>query len=359
MTFDRFPVITFWETTQACELKCLHCRASSIWERNPNELNTKEAKKLLEELASFERKPVVVFTGGNPLIRDDIYELISHAKDLGLIPALAPTVSNRINEETVRAIKNAGVKYVSISLDGSSPKVHDFIRGESGHFYKTLDAISLFQRSGIQVQINTTVMSVNKEDVGEIFKLIKKIGVDTWEVFFVVPIGRAYVNLDLTPQEYEAVCNFLYDASYYGLTIRTVECPFIRRILLERIKGINRAKDSSLYNYLNSSLEGLKPTGQTTLKEFGTLDGDGVLFIGYDGTIYPSGLLNVPLGNVRKDSLVKIYKENELLNKFRKRELKGKCGSCEYRFNCGGSRSRAYFYFRDPLAQDPACVLTL
>ncbi len=355
--FEKFPVIVFWETTQACELKCLHCRASSIWERNPEELNTEEGKKLLEDLSRFEKKPVIVFTGGNPMIREDIYELIGYAKSLGLTPALAPTVSHRLNEDSLKTLKQAGVKYISISIDGAKPETHELIRGEKGHFEKTLRAFKAAISYGFEVQANTTVMSLNRREIGGVFKILKDIGVKTWEVFFIVAVGRAYANLEMNPPDYEAVCNFLYDASFYEINIRTVECPFIRRVYLERENGLNRSKDDSLYLELKSSLYGYTPSQKSTLNKYGTLDGDGVIFISYNGSVYPSGLLNVPIGNVRKDDIVKLYQENYLLNKFRKREFNGYCGSCSFRFNCGGSRSRAYYYYKDPLGSDPACVL--
>ncbi len=355
--FDKFPVIVFWETTQACELKCLHCRASSIWERSPEELNTNEGKKLIEDISKFEKKPVIVFTGGNPLIREDIYELISYAKSLGLTPALAPTVSQRLNEDSYKMLKEAGVKYISISLDGATPETHELIRGEKGHFEKTLKALKDAASYGFEVQANTTVMSLNKREVGKIFEILKNLGIKTWEVFFIVAVGRAYANLEMTPSDYEAVCNFLYDASFYEMNIRTVECPFIRRIYIERENGLNRSKENSLYQELKESLNSYKPSKSSTLSKYGTLDGDGVIFISYNGSVYPSGLLNIPLGNVKRDDIVMLYKENELLNKFRKRELNGYCGSCPFKFNCGGSRSRAYYYYKDPLSSDPACIL--
>ncbi len=355
--FEKFPVIVFWETTQACELKCLHCRASSIWERNPEELSTEEGKKLLEDISGFEKKPVIVFTGGNPMIREDIYDLISYAKSLGLTPALAPTVSQRLNEDSFKTLKQAGVKYISISLDGAKPETHELIRGEKGHYEKTLKALKDAVSYGFEVQANTTVMSLNRREIGGIFRILKDLGVKTWEVFFIVAVGRAYANLEMSPTDYEAVCNFLYDASFYDMIIRTVECPFIRRVYLERENGLNRSKDDNLYLELKTSLYGYKVSQSSTLSKYGTLDGDGVIFVSYNGLIYPSGLLNVPIGNVRNDNIVKIYQENELLNKFRKRELNGYCGSCNFKYNCGGSRSRAYYYYKDPLGSDPACVL--
>ena len=355
--FDDFPIIAFWETTQACELKCIHCRASSITQRSPEELNTEEAKLFIDQLSGFSRKPVLVFTGGNPLIREDIFDLIKYAHEKGIMPALAPTVSARLNDRALEMAKASGVRYISISLDGPEPAVHNVIRGVEGHFDQTVETIKKAISYGFEVQVNTAVMSLNKERIGEIFSLIKDLGVRTWEVFFLVPVGRAFVNLDMEPREYEAICNFLYDASFYDVTIRTVECPFIRRVLLERQKGINRSAGDALYLKLRKALEGYTPSSKTTLSPYGTLDGDGIIFVAYNGDIYPSGLLNLPIGNVRNDNIVSVYRETQLLKEFRLRNFKGKCGTCQYRYNCGGSRSRAFFYFRDPLQSDPACIL--
>jgi len=355
-SYDNGPLIVFWETTKACELKCIHCRASAIESRSPEELTTEEAKKLFEELKGFERPPVIIMTGGDPMIRDDIYELIQSASSLGFPVAISPAVSNKLNSDSLANLKRSGVKFMSISLDGISA-THEKIRGTYGIYQKTLDAITDGINSGISVQVNTAVMKINFMELPRIFKLISDLGIKIWEVFFLIQTGRGSELLDLTPEEYESVCNFLYDASYYNIQIRTVECPFIRRVLRERNEGKNY--DSPLYNRLKEELIYLmgKPTSQSTLGYNGTLDGDGIIFIDHKGTIYPGGFLPIPLGNVRYDKIVNVYRESSLLKSIRARSFNGNCGVCKYKWECGGSRARSFAYFGDPLNSDPACIL--
>ncbi len=355
--FDKKPTLLFWETTMACPLRCVHCRANAIYHRSPNELNTDEAKKMLEIISTFDPKPpMIVFTGGDPLMRDDIFELVDYAKSLGMLCALSPAVSENLNDGAIKKIKELGVSSVSISLDGAVPKTHDFIRQGQGVFYRTISIIKELVKNGIRVQVNSVVMSLNFEEFPKIFHLIKNLNVDVWEVFFIIVTGRANKFLDLEPRKFEAIAQLIFDCSRYGLAVRTVEAPFIRRIYYERMAGIEFHDD--LYNRLKDELiklEGM-PSSKTTIYSKGTLDGDGILFIAHDGSIYPGGFLPIRLGNIKKDNLIKVYRENELLNRIRRREFKGKCGSCIFKYVCGGSRARAYASTNDPLESDPACI---
>jgi radical SAM protein len=355
--FDKRPILLFWETTMACPLRCIHCRANAIYHRSPNELNTNEAKKMLETVSTFDPKPpVIVFTGGDPLVRDDIFELIGYAKNLGMQCALSPAVSENINDDTIKKIKETGISSVSISLDGATPRTHDFIRQKEGVFNRTISIIKELINNGIKVQVNSVVMSLNFEEFPKIFHLVKNLNVDAWEVFFIIVTGRANKFLDLDARKFEALAQLIFDCSKYGLTVRTVEAPFIRRIYYERIAGIEFNDD--LYNKLKDELIKLEgvPSNKTTIYPKGTLDGDGILFVAHDGSIYPGGFLPIRLGNVKKDDIIKVYRENELLNKIRRREFKGKCGSCIFKYVCGGSRARAYANSGDPLESDPACI---
>ncbi|MCL4343478.1 MAG: TIGR04053 family radical SAM/SPASM domain-containing protein [Nitrososphaerota archaeon] len=356
LSYDNGPLIVFWETTKACELKCIHCRASAIESRSPEELTTEEAKNLFGQLAQLARPPVLIMTGGNPLIRDDIYELIKSASSAGLPVAISPAVSQKLNQDSLTIMKNAGAKFMSISLDGLS-STHEKIRGISGVYQETIKAINDGIKSGITVQVNTAVMKINYMELPMIFKVIYDLGIKIWEVFFLIQTGRGSELLDLTPEEYEAVCNFLYDASQYNVQIRTVECPFIRRVLKERSEG--KKCTSPIYRKLNEELvkQMGEPISQSTLGQRGTLDGDGIIFIDHKGTIYPGGFLPLPIGNVRNDDLVKVYRESSLLKSIRNRSFNGNCGTCKYRWECGGSRARSFAYFGDPLGSDPACIL--
>jgi len=355
--FENARVLVFWETTKACLLSCLHCRAEAQVLPLPGQLSTQEGKQLLEQVVGFGKpSPITVFTGGDALMRNDIFKLLNYARDLGLRTAVSPSVTPLLTKDVLSRLKRLGVEAVSISLDGALPYMHDLIRGVAGNFATTVSIINKIVSMGIRCQVNTAVMRSNMKQLPDIFHLIKSLGVRTWEVFFLIRTGRALESEDLTSEEYESTCNFLYDASRYGVTVRAVEAPFLRRIVLQRnITG--SVWHGDLYEFLLKRLLELEgpPPRLSILPHYGTLDGDGIIFVAHDGTVFPGGFLPLRLGNIKEDSLCKIYETNEVLVKIRNRELKGKCGYCPYRFNCGGSRARAFAYYGDPLASDPAC----
>jgi radical SAM protein len=361
--FDEKPLLVFWETTKACMLACKHCRASAILKPLPGELSTDEGKKLIDDIAEFGKpSPILVFTGGDPLMRKDIWELVDYALSKGIRVALAPAVTELL-EKSLDIIADKKLS-VSISLDGSKPEIHDNIRGIKGHFQKTINILKLMIKKGIRVQVNTAVMRDNAEDLADIAKLLADIGIKTWEVFYLIPVGRAQKELDLTPQEWEDVSNFLFDVSKYGIVVRTTEGPMFRRIALMRLllesMGIDYRKVMKLgplYEKLERRLRELLggPRTKPMVSTVGTRDGKGIIFVAYDGTVYPSGFMPYPLGNIRSKSLVEIYREHPVLRKIRAAEFKGRCGVCEFRDICGGSRARAYVLKADPLGEDPAC----
>lgn len=355
--FSKSPVLVFWETTRACGLWCAHCRAAAIDEPLPGELTEREGLSLIDDIASFDApRPTIIFTGGDPLRRRDLDMLMMHAKERGVPFAVSPAVTEALTPERLLSLKHEGAASVSISLDGASPSVHDSIRRRGGSFLETVCAIREAVRVGINVQVNTTVMKANLMDVPGIFSIVRDAGVKTWEVFFLVRVGRGAEVEDLSAEECESVCHFLFDASHYGVTVRCVEAPFIRRIMKERLAGVERAR-GSVYAALRSCLDSqLGYREASSLSQRGTLDGDGTIFVAYDGTICPGGLLPLPLGNVRSDSLARVYREDALLRRIRARDFSGPCGSCPFKDICGGSRARAYAYHGDPLASDPACL---
>ena len=361
MAFNEKPVLIFWETTRRCSLRCMHCRASAISSPLPGELTAEEGFRLLEQIQSFGKPyPLLVLTGGDPLERPDIYEQIKKAKELGINCAISPAVTEKLSKKVFDRIKENGCGSVSISLDGATAETHDTIRRVPGTFDRTLSAIHDASEAGLKVQVNTVVMGQNFMELPEIFKLIRSMGVKTWELFFLINIGRGTTAADMTPEIYEEVCNFVYDASFYGTVIRCVEAPFIRRIRYLRDSSAV-ATNGKIYEKLVArlyELEGKISSGSSTLSTVGTLDGDGGIFIGYDGSIYPGGFMPYELGNVKTDPLANIYRENRLLKKIRNREFKGACGYCEFRQRCGGSRARAYALKKDPLETDPACLAT-
>ena len=358
MDFSSKPVLVFWETTKACMLACRHCRASAIHTQLPGELTTDEGRMLIDQIASFGGPaPVVVFTGGDPLMRGDIFELLEYAKRAGLKFAVSPAVTGLLTREKLEKLRDAGVTSISVSLDGACSGTHDGIRTVDGTFDCTLEVMRDAVDIGLGIQVNTTVMKRNIGELARIFHLIKGIGIRTWEVFFLIKVGRGAELEELDPAAYESSCNFLYDASKYGMVVRTVEAPFMRRVAKMREGGLYWA--DKRYTALHDELVALEgePTFSSTISPRGTLDGDGIVFVGYDGAVYPGGFLPERVGNVREGNIVQLYRENPIMRDIRERRMEGKCGGCGYRAACGGSRARAYAACGNPLASDPACML--
>jgi len=355
--FQERPVLVFWEMTRACPLTCVHCRASAISQALPGELTTEEGRAFLDRLLDFGRPfPTVILTGGDPLMRSDLFNLIDHARGLGLHVAVSPAVSERLSPSTLRRLHDLGVSAVSLSLDGGVPSTHERIRRSPGLFARTLQAIDAANEAGLKVQVNSTVMHGNVEEFPRLFSQIYDRGVRTWEVFFLIRTGRGVDLEELTPEESEDVCHFLYEASRYGAVVRAVEAPFLRRVLRER-NSLVEARRGLLYGQLHRELEERMGPGTRapSLSPHGTLDGDGILFVGYDGTVFPGGFLGYRLGNLREQSPIDLYRQNDVLRRIRARELHGPCGACTHRSVCGGSRARAYVATGDPLGSDPAC----
>ena len=358
LDYSRAPLLVFWETTRACGLSCVHCRASAIPEPLPGELTTDEGLRVIDQVAAFGPPiPVLVFTGGDPLRRSDLWELVAYARERGIKTAVSPAVTELLTPEALRRMRDLGVSSISLSLDGATEATHDGIRRRDGTYRRTLEAVSEALRFGLGLQINTAVMRRNVEELPRLFHLLRSVGVRTWEVFFLVPVGRATDALDLSPDEYESVCHFLYDASQYGVVVRSVEAPFLRRVA--RMRETGAPWDAPLYRSLRDELLALEgpPRTPSTLGRRGTLDGDGILFVAYDGSVQPGGLLPLRLGDIRTNTLPALYRESESLQRIRRRQLTGICGACPSRDACGGSRARAYAKTSDPLASDPACLL--
>ncbi len=358
LDFSRKPVLVFWETTRACSLSCIHCRASAITDPLPNELTHSEAMSLIEQITKFDKPyPTMIFTGGDPLKRTDLFDLMLHTAELGINFAVSPAVTELLTYETLVRFKRIGAASISVSLDGAYEDTHDAIRRRKGTFQRTLESIKDAVSLGLNIQVNTAIMQGNLEELPELFHLIKNLGVRTWEVFFLIKVGRGSSVEDLNPAQCESACNFLLDASSYGVTIRTVEAPFIRRVIRQRSEPGSSWNDLD-YQRLASRLVQLEgePRSTSTLRPRGTLDGDGIVFVAHDGTIHPGGLLPIPLGNIKTDSLANIYSESKLLGNIRNRKMSGGCGVCEFSKACGGSRARAFSYSADPLSSDPACI---
>lgn len=358
---DRRPILVFWESTRACLLACKHCRAEAQATAVPGELTKKESLRFIDSLAAFERPaPILVITGGDALMRPDLAELVTHARDRGVHVALAPSVTPLITDARLDEFRGLGVKVASLSLDGASAATHEGMRGIEGHFAATLDALRQLRSHGFVVQVNTVVTSDNVEELPTVARIVRDSGASIWEVFFLVNVGRGTSMNELGPDENEDVCQFLYDASRYGFTVRTVEGPMFRRVVRwreeERVGPVG-----ALYERLSKGLlEQLgMPTSASRAQTKGTRDGRGIIFVSATGDVYPAGFLPIVLGNVRDDDIVELYREHPLLQQIRAAAFTGKCGRCEYRELCGGSRSRAFASTGDPLAEDPACAYTV
>jgi radical SAM protein with 4Fe4S-binding SPASM domain len=291
-------------------------------------------------------------------MRDDFFDLIRYAKEKGIYVAVAASVTPRLTRETTSKMKQMNVDIMSLSLDGATPDTHDRLRGVKGTWLKTINALQTAKELGLRAQINTTVMRSNVHELADIFHLAKQNGSVAWEVFFLIRTGRGASLESLEPQECEEVMHFLYDAAHYGLPVRTAEGPHFRRVRGQRENGVSGAV-GALYEGLAARLRELEgsPTGQATLKSTATRDGRGIIFVSYNGEVYPSGFLPLSTGKVPTDNLRSIYRSNPLFLALRdSTKLKGRCGVCDYREICGGSRSRAFAELGDPLQEDPACA---
>jgi len=334
MNFLEDPVIVFYEVTRACLLSCKHCRANAIPRRNPMELNLKEISSLADQLLEFNVKPLVVITGGDPLMRDDIIEILDIFKDRGFNLAISFSGTALATEEKMDDIAMR-VKNIAMSLDGSNKAIHDGFRNVEGTFEKSLEIIN-YVKGKTSLQINSTIGKHNIKDIENIYALLKKMEIRSWDLFFLVPTGRATDILSLEKNEVLYALNFLYQIhSSGGMRIKTTEAPFYNRKKVEGEKKLPVTRDSN----------GL-----------GVTDGRGTIFISHIGEIYPTGFLPLNTGNVRKDKIVNVYRNSDIFIKLKNPEfLKGKCGKCPYKEICGGSRARAYATTGDYLEEDPAC----
>jgi AdoMet-dependent heme synthase len=354
--FDQAPFLVIWETTQACDLACKHCRAEAQPCRNPAELSTAEARKLLEEVRRF--GPIIfVFSGGDALKRPDIVELVRHGAGLGLRMAITPATTPLATRETLQALKDAGLARLAVSLDGSHPGIHDAFRRVDGSFDHGIRILRTAQEIGLSTQVNTVVARHNLDDFPALCELMARLGIVFWEVFFLVPMGRARPEDVASAEEFEAVFERLYDLSRDApFDIKATAAPQYNRVVLERKVAERRAGGRS------ESSDVLTDGAAHSLRDGigrarGVSDGDGFMFLSHTGEIFPSGFLPVSAGNVRTHDLVETYREAPLFRTLRDRSrIKGKCGVCEYLQVCGGSRARAYAVTGDYLEAEPFCA---
>lgn len=343
--FDQAPLLIYWEATRACPLACVHCRADAVSQRHPLELKANEVKQLMVQIAAFggRRLPHLVITGGDPIQRSDLYELIAYGRHLGIAVSVTPAGTSHLTADVVRQLSQAGIASLGLSLDGSDSDRHDAFRGVAGSYDWTLAALRAAVVEGLPVQVNTMVTAQTLADLPAIYELVKELGIARWALFFLIATGRGEVLSEISPAESEKFLNWLWKLTRESpFPIKTTEAHHYRRIAWLKMRRSGLTVEEILRT----------PTG----RGFGIRDGNGIVFISHTGDVYPSGFLPLTGGNVRRQSVVEIYRHSLLFQSLRDSEqLKGKCGRCEFRAICGGSRARAFAVSQDPLESDLLC----
>lgn len=354
--FAQAPFLVIWETTQACDLSCTHCRASAQPSRHPAELTTAEGEDLLAQTAAM-GTPVFILSGGDPAKRPDLYTLIRHGKKLGLRIGTIPAASARLTQDVVRQLKETGLDQMALSIDFPRAELHDEFRGVPGAFAKTMAAVEWAHEGGLPLQINTTLCGRSAPYLAEMVELVERLGIVFWEVFFLVPVGRGEALGGLTPQQCEELFEILYAVQKRApFVLKVTEAPHYRRYVAQH-EATGAAPQRSGHTALPQLLQRSEGPGHTVgLAQRGVNAGNGFAFVSHTGDVFPSGFLPVCAGNVRTGRLSDIYRESPLFRTLRDPDaLCGRCGRCEYRGICGGSRSRAYALTSNYLATDPWC----
>ena len=350
--FDLAPFTIAWEVTRACAYACVHCRADAMHKPDLNELNTEEALSLIDRLAEF-GSPILVFTGGDPMMRRDLYELIAYATQKGLRCSLTPTATALPTTARLERVRDAGIRRIALSLDAPRPDVHDTFRQVPGSWQRTMDILHRAQAIGLSVQVNTTVAKHNLDILDEMIPFLQEVGAVQWSLFFLVPTGRAQASNMISAEEHERVFNWLYDLSKNApFDIKSTAAPMYRRVAIER-KRAEQGGDKPV-TFQGAGFQYADGLNRPTR---GVNDGNGFLFISHVGDIQPSGFLPITAGNVRTEDVIDVYRHSQLFTDLRTPDkIKGRCGACEYRDVCGGQRGRAYGITGDYLESDPACV---
>ena len=354
--FDQAPFTIAWELTRACAFACRHCRAEAQPRRHPEELTTEESFRLIDQIKEF-GDPILVMTGGDPMMRRDLYDILAYAVQRGLRTSLTPTTTRLVTPNALARVREAGVRRVAVSIDGPSADVHDAFRGFPGSFEMALDIARDTVAAGLSLQVNTTVSRYNIRLLEEMMGLVAQLGVVQWSLFFLVPTGRASVTDMITAEAHELVFHWLYDLSRRAsFDIKSTAAPAYRRVVIQREQGKRSAAAGERAAPVLAGA-GYRYRDGLDRPAKGVNDGKGFCFISHLGDVSPSGFLPLPASNVRQQSVVDIYRSSPLFRSLRDTgALKGRCGRCEFRELCGGSRARAYALTGDHLAEDPSCV---
>ncbi|MGA3059370.1 MAG: radical SAM protein [Candidatus Bathyarchaeia archaeon] len=327
------PQVVAWESTRACIFACVHCRAEAQKDPDPKQLTTREALNLVDQIAEL-CKPVFIISGGDPLQRRDIFEIASYASSLGLRVVMSPSGSN-LTADTFEKMKVAGIRMISLSLDGSSPGIHDNFRQVAGAYNLAMKNMSLARQSGFAFRVNTTVTQHNVDDLFNIQKLSVEMGAREWDVFMLVPTGRGKVKMEITPEQYEETIQSIYKVSLTSpIPIKMTCAPQYMRVIAQQPREPR-----------------LSHTGR------GCMAGNGFCFISHVGEVFGCGFLPISAGDIRQQKFKQIYQQSPLFVQLRNhKSLKGKCGSCDYKSLCGGCRARALSIYKDYLEEEPYCI---
>lgn len=358
--YDRTPFVLIWETTQACDLTCRHCRAAAQPDHHPGELSTAQGEDLLRQAADL-GTPIFVLSGGDPLKRSDLFHLIRYGADLKMRMATIPAATPLLTEDVVRRLKDSGLDQMAQSVDFPSAELHDSFRGVPGAFAKSMQAIEWAHKHHIPMQINTTLCGRSAPYLEEMIELVQRLGIVFWEVFFLVPMGRGVDLGGLTAAQCEEIFAVLYRVQKTSrFLVKVTEAPHYRRYVAQcemAEKQESRRPQGPVQDLPDQLMRTEGPGHSIGLAARGVNSGNGFAFISHTGDVYPSGFLPVNAGNLRERSLASMYRDTELFHQLRRPwEFKGVCGICEFNTICGGSRSRAYALTGDYLASDPWCA---
>lgn len=353
--YDHSPVLVFYELTRACDLVCKHCRASSQKWANPLELKPAQSLALVDQLATFPIKPMLVLTGGDPLKREDLFTIIEHSVSRGIETSITPSVTPLMTREAIEGFKKSGISRMAISLDGKDAQTHDTFRGVPGTFDQSLRVVRTARETGIPVQINTTLTPANYDQIEEMAEVLATLDIVLWSLFLLIPVGRATDDMRLTAEQHEAAFARMWKlAQTMPFGIKTTEGMHYRRFVLQQAKAA-RAEGNTRSVGVGGKAG---PPFSGIRNRFSSVnDGKGIMFVSHKGEVQPSGFFPVICGKFPEQSVVETYQNHPLFRQLRdSKQLEGKCGMCEYRNICGGSRARSYAVTGNPVASDPDCI---
>ena len=346
--FAQAPFLVIWEVTRACALACVHCRADAIPRRDPNELTTEEGFRLIDQVRAFgEQPPLFVLTGGDPMRRPDLEDLVGYASNAGLTVALTPSGTAAATPKRLRGLKAAGLSRIAVSLDGPDAETHDAFRRVRGSYAWTMRIIETAGELDLPLQINSTISRLTLPHLEAMAARVAEFPLTLWALFFLIRTGRADSLDQITAEQCERVLNYLYDLSLTSpFGIKTTEAPHYQRVVWQR----EHQKQPGSPLQIAGRRRQLRAPRSVN-------DGNGFVFVDHHGRICPSGFLPAHCGNVRTASLVEVYRSDHLFLRLRDADaLLDKCGRCKFRGICGGSRARAFAATGAVMASDPLCV---